>query len=73
MTSQYAMQVPWFAVIDDTIGGWSISLVDKPVSKLNPVRNPREITIGDFLTEELARYIVELHNRAQGFPEGWGA
>jgi hypothetical protein len=52
----------WFAVIDDCVGGYSITMVDKPTSVLNWVKNPEEIEIGNFLSKELATYIVHLHN-----------
>ena len=51
----------WYAVVDDLIGGYSASTVDKPVSQH---RSPDEFDVASFMDEETARHIVELHNRS---------
>lgn len=50
----------WYAVIDDTIGGWAISNVDQSVADLNPYEGRFEL--GSFLTEVEARHIADVHN-----------
>jgi hypothetical protein len=50
----------WYAVIDNTIGGWSISNVDQSVADLNPYEGRFEL--GSFLTESEAKHIAKLHN-----------
>lgn len=56
--------IKWFAVLDDTVGGWAIANVNKPVSAHDPSKG--EFSIGDFLDEPLARYIVAMHNYRLG-------
>lgn len=55
------LRVHWYPVVDDTIGGWAISNVDLPVSELD-TRGGQHFTVGDFLSEDVARHICELHN-----------
>jgi len=50
----------WYAVIDDTIGGWSISNIDQSVATLNPYEGRFEL--GSFLTEYEAKHIAFVHN-----------
>lgn len=50
----------WYPVVDDTIGGWSISNVDESVAFHNPAEGRFEL--GSFLTEDQARHIAWLHN-----------
>jgi hypothetical protein len=52
----------WFAVPDDTVGGWAVANAPVPVSAHS--RDVGVTTIGDFLTERVARHVVYLHNRA---------
>lgn len=61
----------WYAVVDDCIGGWAISNVDKPTSE--QYYRKGELELGSFLTEEMARYIVGLHNylHRTRFPDQW--
>lgn len=53
------LSVQWYAVINDLVGGWAISTVDKPLAEHD---FSKDLVVGDFLTEEIARYIVNLHN-----------
>lgn len=53
-------QVPWYAMPDDTIGGWIVATAPLPASQLPSAEGGRQL--GDFLTEELARYVARLHN-----------
>lgn len=50
----------WYAIANDTIGGWDVSTVNIPDS----VRDARmgEYEIGCFLTREVAEHIAKLHN-----------
>lgn len=50
----------WYPVVDDTIGGWSISNVDQSVAHLNPYEGRFEL--GSFLTESEAEHIADIHN-----------
>lgn len=52
--------VRWFAVVNDLIGGWAVSHVDKPLSQQDWEQGEGEIA--DFCTEAVARHIVDLHN-----------
>jgi hypothetical protein len=49
------MEIPWYAVENDLIGGWCIMPIDAPPSSGIP-------DIGDFLTQEIAQHVVDLHN-----------
>lgn len=59
-----ACQVPWYVVVNDLVGGWAVSHVDKPLSEQD-FRNG-EGDLFDCLTKELADYIVGLHNTRIG-------
>lgn len=50
------LALKWYAVVNDTIGGWCIKLENTPSSAGG-------IEIADFMSKEVAEYIVELHNR----------
>lgn len=59
--SARVMQKKWFPVVDDLIGGWAISTVDKPESERTVTNG--EDGVANFITEELARYVCGMHNR----------
>lgn len=50
------MAVPWYAVVNDLIGGWAVSTVDAPLS------DNSGLDIADFVSEDVARHIAALHN-----------
>lgn len=50
----------WYAVPDTLLGGWSVANVDKDTARLALVAGEGEIAC--FLSEALARHIVDLHN-----------
>lgn len=50
--------VPWYAKPNDLIGGWCIGVDERPPSKEGVW------LLGDFITEDVARHIVALHNQA---------
>lgn len=50
----------WYAVPNDLIGGWSITTIDVPLSSLD---GAADWHVGDFLTERIARHVVDLHER----------
>lgn len=50
--------ITWYAVPNDMIGGWMIRTIDK-LPSIEP-----GYYIADFLTEEHAKEIVELHNNS---------
>jgi hypothetical protein len=51
------MEKRWRAQQDDLIGGWCITDADDP-------RTPAEgaVTVADFVSEDAAKHIAELHN-----------
>ena len=60
LTQEEIIYCRWYAVIDDTIGGWAISNVPEPVSELNPYTGKFEL--GSFMTADEAKHIVFVHN-----------
>lgn len=58
--SDVITRMRWYAVPDDTIGGWAIATADLPTSRLPDSNGAR--WIGDALTQQLARHVVRLHN-----------
>lgn len=56
-----ALDVVWYAVPDDTVGGWAVANADRPVSAHS--RATGVFAVGDFLSEPLARHVADLHNR----------
>jgi hypothetical protein len=53
---------PWYAQVDDLIGGWMIATVDKPASQISNRREDGEMVVGEYLREEDARLIAKLRN-----------
>lgn len=51
----------WFAQPDDIVGGWCLMNVDKRPSQAR--HRAGEWQIADFLSENAARHVAELHNR----------
>lgn len=51
------MSVPWYAVPDTTIGGWSVSTVDLPTHL------QLGIEVASFVCKDAARHIAALHNQ----------
>jgi hypothetical protein len=49
------MEITWYARENDLIGGWCIMPIDLPPSSGVP-------DIGDFLTQEVAQHVADLHN-----------
>jgi hypothetical protein len=60
VTDSEVLYSRWYAVIDDTIGGWSISNVNESVANLNPYEGRFEL--GSFMTEVEAKHIAYVHN-----------
>lgn len=60
LTEDEVINCYWYPVIDDTIGGWSISNVNQTVADLNPYEGRFEL--GSFLTEYEAKHIADIHN-----------
>lgn len=52
----------WYAVANDTIGGWDVANVNIPDSRRDYRKG--EYEIGCFLTREVAEHIAKLHNEA---------
>lgn len=55
-TAKALERAAWFAVPDDTTGGWAVANVNKPVSEHDSAR--REMTFGKFLSEPCARHVA---------------
>lgn len=55
----------WYVVNNDIIGGWSVSNVNKPISEHEPDKG--ECDWIDTVTEEIAKYIVEIHENYRKF------
>lgn len=51
------MTAPWRARPNDVIGGWCV----QPVGDPSPAEGGCEI--GDFIAEDIAMHVAELHNR----------
>jgi hypothetical protein len=60
LTQEEVIGCYWYPVIDDTIGGWSISNVNESVANLDPYEGRFEL--GSFLTEYEAKHIADIHN-----------
>jgi hypothetical protein len=48
--------VTWYAYPNDVIGGWCVMPVDAPPGEANVQE------VADFVTEEAARHVADLHN-----------
>lgn len=60
-----ALDTRWFVKPDDLIGGWCVMTVDlTPGEASDQFGAPGVHQVGDFLTEEMARHVAELHNAA---------
>lgn len=60
----------WYAHEDDLIGGWAVMNHDHPPSQLNRGADPDARQVGNFLSEEIARHVVALHNASLGVDGG---
>jgi hypothetical protein len=60
MTFDEVVNLKWYPVVDDCIGGWAVSHVDKPVSEHD--HDEDECSLADFVDEGMAKHIAELHN-----------
>lgn len=58
----------WYAQPDDEIGGWCVMNRDHPPSQLNRNADPDARQVGNFLSEDIARHVVELHNASLDRP-----
>lgn len=52
----------WYVVVNDLIGGWAISNVDKPAHALRFPPHGQDYMIADMLTRESAEHVRDLHN-----------
>lgn len=55
-----AFEVPWYVVVNDLVGGWAVSHIDKPLSLQRFQLGEGDLF--DAVTKELAEYVVGLHN-----------
>jgi hypothetical protein len=58
--TEEVLSVRWYVVVNDLVGGFSISHINKPLSEQN--RRQGEGELFDSATEVLARYVVGMHN-----------
>ncbi len=61
------LNVRWYAAVDDLVGGWCVSNVDKRASEQD--FRTGDIYIADALNEDIAQHIIELHNATLGEEE----
>lgn len=54
--AEQATPGPWYAVVNDLIGGWAVATVDKPCSAHNHEAGEGEVA--DFVHEADARFIA---------------
>jgi hypothetical protein len=57
---EYTIEQKWYVVVDDLVGGWAISTVDKPLSEVD-FRDRSVVIVADTLSKEIAEYLVYLH------------
>lgn len=60
MINEELLNVQWYPVVNDLIGGWAVASVDEPCSKLDYENGEHEIA--DFAVEQIAKHIANLHN-----------
>lgn len=54
---------PWYAIVDDLIGGYAVGTKDAPASDTAyGGRHPTAIEVAHFTCENAARHIATLHN-----------
>lgn len=58
------LSLKWYVVLDDIVGGWAVSTIDKPLSEMDYRKNERHWI--ECAVKEHAQYIVDLHNREIG-------
>ena len=56
------LAVPWYAVVDNLIGGWAVATADKTCADLD--WQAGEVQVANFIGEQTARHIAELHNKS---------
>jgi hypothetical protein len=52
----------WYAHADDLIGCWAVLNRDCPPTQLDWDSDPSARYLGKYLSEDIARHVVELHN-----------
>jgi predicted acetyltransferase len=65
MVNEYfesVVEQEWFVVVDDLIGGFAISTVDKPLSEID-FADRSVFVVAEVLSKELGDYIVYLHEQ----------
>ncbi len=60
ITIEELMHCRWYAIANDTIGGWDIATANVPDSRRNPYAG--EYEVGCFLTQQVAEFLAKLHN-----------
>jgi hypothetical protein len=53
----WVLTLKWFAVANDTIGGWSVMIDERPPSMGG-------LELGCFISEDIACHLVDLHNES---------
>lgn len=57
----------WYVIPNDVVGGWSIATTNKPLSQIMGLE---PVVADDVLTQEIANYIVAVHNYRLGQFDG---
>lgn len=55
------LNVPWYVVVDDVVGGWAVATVDEPVSAFLGYGEGRAVADG-FWDKDHAEHVTRLHN-----------
>ena len=55
-----AFSQPWYAVVNDLIGGWDVANANKTTGDLD--HRVGEYSMGCFMDERAAHYVAALHN-----------
>jgi hypothetical protein len=56
------LQQRWYVVVNDLLGGWAVSNVDKPVHALMFPPHGEEYMIADMMDQRTAQHVRDLHN-----------
>lgn len=63
MTTPRVLQLTWYAVVNDLVGGWCVRTSQLPPSQApGHPDHDGSVTVGEFLDERTAVYIATLHN-----------
>lgn len=61
ITTEELTHCRWYAIANDTIGGWDVATANIPDSRRNYSNG--EYEVGTFLTQSVAQHIADIHNK----------